>query len=452
MNVALTAAGYFVLEPALKGRSRREWASYAGVALLVGAGLVGVVVFAAAVLGATTGPFTFAAAAVAVAVAGLAASHSARVKTWLAAPRPSDSPGDTAAWERAIATAACFGVVAVCAFTVIGGFRASPWLDDAWGIWLPKGVALFDHGLDERLFIPNGQYVYFEVPDYPLWWAALTGLDVRLTGGLDVRALNAQLALLTVAFVAAAARLLWGFVRPWLLWSGLLLLVASPELLRHTHSGMADLRLAIYLSLSLLCAAGWLVSGRGFYLLLVFAFGATALAIKTEAVPQLLLYLAVVSALGLRRPQRLTALWATVGCALATFVPWLVWRVVNGIDARVPLSDAVDVAYLGDRAERVGRAADALATHLADPTEWLVVVPVVLLLSIAAAVKTRDVAWLGPALVLVAGFGFWTWAYWADGDEITFVLNTSSYRAIDTLVLTAGLAVPLLAERLFSPP
>jgi len=452
VNAVLTAAGYFVLEPALKGHSRSEWASYAGVALLVGAGLVGVVVFGAAVVGATTGPVTFAVAAVLVSVAGLAASKIARTRTWLEAPRPGVRPRDVAVWESVVATAACLGVVVVCAFAVVGAVRASPGGDDAGGVWVPKGLARVEHRRDERRFVPNGDYVFFEVPDYPLWWAALAGLDVRLAGGLDVRAMNAQLALLSVAFVAAAARLLWGFVRPWLLWSGLLLLIASPELLRHTQSGMADLPLAIYLSLSLLCAAGWLASGRGFYLLLVFAFGATALAVKTEAVPQLLLYFAVVSALAARRPQRLTPLWAAAGCAIATFVPWLAWRVVNGVDARVPLSDAVDPGYLGDRAGRVGSAMEALARHLTDPTEWLVVVPLVLVLSIATAVRTRNVAWLGPALILVAGVAFWTWAYWADRDEIDFVLATSSYRVIDALVLSAGLAVPVLAERLLTPP
>lgn len=447
VNLGLAVAGYCVLAPSLRGRSPAEWASYGGVALLVGAGLVGVAVFAAAVLGATTGPVTFAAAAALVAGVGLAASRSARARTWLAAPRPGDRPRDVAAWESAIATAARFGVVVVAAFALVGSFRASPWLDDAWGIWLPKGLALLEHGLDVRLFVPNGDYVFFEVPDYPLWWSALTGLDVRLAGGLDVRAMNAQLALLTVAFVAAAARLLWGFVRPWLLWSGLLLLIASPELLRHTQSGMADLPLAIYLSLCLLCSAGWLVSGRAFFLVLVFAFGATALATKTEAVPQLLLYLAVVSTLALRQPQRLPALWGAAGCALATFVPWLAWRVVHGIDARVPLSDAVDPGHLGDRAGRVGKAADALANHLVDPTQWLLLVPLALVLSVAAAARTRNLAWLTPAFVVAAGFGFWTWAYWADRDEIDFVLATSSYRVVDALVLSAGLAVPVLAER-----
>ena len=449
LNLALLAAGYGVLAAALAGRRPLEWASYAGVALLVGAGLVGVAVFVAAILVATTGPVTFAVAAAAVGGAGLAASRVARVRTWLSAPRPGARLRDVAAWESAVTTAACFGVVTISVFALVGGFRAAPWLDDAWGIWLPKGLALLEHGLDERLFVPNGDYVYFEVPEYPLWWSALTGLDVRLAGGLDVRAMDAQLALLTVAFVAAAARLLWGFVRPWLLWTGLLLLVASPELLRHTQSGMADLPLAIFLSLCLLCAGAWLAGGHGFFLLLVFAFGSTALAIKTEGVPQFLLFLGIVSALAvLTRPQRLPALLGAAACALVTFVPWLVWRATNGIEARVALSDALDPGYLGDRADRTGRAAEVLARHLADPTEWLLVVPLALVLSVAVVVRTRNVAWLGPALIVVAGFAFWTWAYWADGDEIEFVLATSAYRVVDAIVLSAALAIPVLAERL----
>ena len=452
LNLVLLAAGFAVLAAPLAGRPLREWVTYAGVALLVGAGLVGVALFVGAVLGSTTGPFALAVAAALVGGLGLAARSTRRARTWLAAPRLGARHRETAPWESAVATAACFGVVTVSVFAVVGGFRSSPWLDDAWGIWLPKGLALAERGLDERLFVPNGDYVFFEVPDYPLWWSALTALDVRSAGELDVRAMNAQLALLTVAFVAAAARLLWGHVRPWLLWSGLLLLVASPELLRHTQSGMADLPLAIFLALFLLAVAGWLATGSGFHLLLAFAFGATALATKTEGLPQLLLLLAVVTGLAIRaRPRRVAALWGATAAALATFVPWLAWRAANGIDGRVPLSDALDVGYLADRTARIGPAIEALARHLTDPTEWLLVVPLALALSVAAAIRTRNTAWLAPALVVVAGFAFWTWAYWADGDEIRFLLATSSYRVIDAITLTAGLAVPLLAERLLTP-
>ena len=90
-------------------------------------------------------------------------------------------------------TGAAFGVVAgVCAVGVVGGFRSSPWLDDAWGIWLPKGLALWHHGLDDRLFAPSGEYVTFGVPDYPLWWSVVTSLDVQAVGSTDVRVTTAR--------------------------------------------------------------------------------------------------------------------------------------------------------------------------------------------------------------------------------------------------------------------
>src|ERR687898_529516 len=79
------------------------------------------------------------------------------------------------------------------------------------------GVLLAAHALDERLFAPNGTYVFFEVPDYPLWWSTVAALGVRFVGDVDVRVLDAQLAILLVAFAATIARLLWGRVRPWVL-------------------------------------------------------------------------------------------------------------------------------------------------------------------------------------------------------------------------------------------
>jgi hypothetical protein len=451
LNLGLLAAGYCVLSAPLAGLGARVWASFAGVALLLGAALVGVAVFGVAVLGATTGPVTFALAAALVAASGLALRAWPRARTALAAPLP-EPRAVGRGWETAVATAAAFGVAVLCLAAVVGGFRSSPWLDDAWGIWLPKGIALGAHGLDERLFVPNGEFVFFEVPDYPLWWAALAGLDVRVAGGLDLRALNAQLALLTVGFVAAAARLLWGHARPWLIWLALLGLVASPELLRHTQSGMADLPLALYLSLFLLSAAAWLALGRGFHLLLAFAFAAASLAIKTEGLPQVAVYAAVLSVVALPLvPRRVGALWGALGAALLTFAPWLAWRAAHGIEGRVALGDALDPGFLSGRADRVGRAAEALAGHLVDPSEWLLVVPLALVLSVAAFVRTRRIAWLSPALVVLVGWGFWTWAYWADRDEIGYLVATSSYRVVDPIVLAAALAIPVLAERLLSP-
>ena len=408
VNAAFLAVGY-----ALLGRARWH-VSWAGVALLLGAGAVGTLVFFATMVG------LYASLLVAAIVsAGLVAAG-------LVAVRGSAREGRTGAPVGPV-TVAAFGIVAaVCVLGVIGGFRSSPWLDDAWGIWLPKGLALWQHGLDERLFVPNGEFVTFGVPDYPLWWSVVTSLDVQAVGDVDVRVMCAQLALLVVAFVGTVARLLWDCVRPPVLAGSLLLLVLSPELWRQVQGGVADLPLALYVGLAVVAGARWLQTEERFYGVLATLALAVALQIKTEALPEVAA-LVVVGALFARR-------LALAALALLAAVPWLVWRWVHDVPSRADLDFS--------RVERVPDALRAVVEHAFDPTEWLVVVP----LAIALALLTRQPkVLLVPAALLVVVLA----AYWIDRDDIDFVLATSAYRVVDPLVLSAAALVPLLAEAFF---
>ena len=407
VNAAFLAVGYALLGPT---RWRTSWA---GVALLVGSGSVGMLVFFATIVG-LRASLAVAAAVAAVVAAGLAywrRSPSTRVE---ATPARTVGP----------LTGAAFGVVAaVCAVGVIGGFRSSPWLDDVWGIWLPKGLALWHHGLDERLFGPSGEYVTFGVPDYPLWWSVITSLDVQAVGSLDVRVVCAQLALLTVAFVGTVARLLWDCVRPPVLAGSLLLLVLSPELWRHVQGGLADLPLAIYLALAVLAGARWLRTREPFLFALAGFSLAVALQIKTEALVEVAA-LVLVGALFARR-----LLWGAL--ALLAALPWLAWRWAHDVPGRAEL----DLT----RVERLPDAAQALAEHLFDPTEWLVLVPLAIVLALVAR-QPKVLLVPGALLAVVLA------AYWIDRDEINFVLATSAYRVIDPVVLSAAVLIPLLAE------
>ena len=408
VNAAFLAVGYALLGPP------RRRASWAGVSLLVGAGSVGTLVFFATIVGLR--------ATLLVAGVIAAAAAAAGVLFWRRTPGARDVP--TPARSLGPLTAAAFGLVAViCVLGVVGGFRSAPWLDDVWGIWLPKGLALWHHGLDERLFAPNGEYVTFGVPDYPLWWSVITSLDVQAVGDLDVRVVCAQLALLTVAFVGAVARLLWDCVRPRVLAGSLLLLVLSPELWRQVQGGVADLPLAIYLALALLVGARWLQTREPFLLALAGLSLAVALQIKTEALVEVAA-LVVVGALFARR-----LLWSAL--ALLAAVPWLAWRWAHDVPGRAEL----DLT----RVERLPDAARAVAEHLFDPTEWLVLVPLAIVLALVA--RQPKVLLAPGALLAVVLF-----AYWIDRDEINFVLATSAYRVIDPVVLSAAVLVPLLAE------
>lgn len=444
VNALLLAVGYAVLAPFLRGLRARSIASYAGVALLVGAGLVGVTLFLATIAGAASSPAALLVVSALLTAGGIVAARLVRPRaTGTTAVEPTSAP------LEALATGAACGVAALSALALVGGFRSSPWLDDAWGIWLPKGVVLARAGLDPRLFAPNGTYVHFGVLDYPLWWSVLAGLDVRFVGSIDVRAMNAQLAILAVAFLAAVARLLWGTVRPWLLWPGLLLVAASPEFFRHAQGGMADLPLAIYLALYALACGGWLATGERANLMLAFAGAATALALKSEAVPQVLLVLGVAAVFGAFYARtRVPALIGVSAGAGVTLVPWLVWRADHGVHDRLPLSDALDPGYLVDRAGRIGPSASGVAGHLLDPTNWLLLVPLAVALGLVGFVRERKALWLAPSIVVGLGFVFWVWVYWASREEVHYLVRTSAYRVIDGLVLISALAVPLQAELL----
>ena len=111
-------------------------------------------------------------------------------------------------------------------------------------------------------------------------------------------------------------------------------------------------------------------------------------------------------------------------------MPWLAWRWAHDVPSRAEL-DLTRVERLPTRS--------ALAEHLFDPTEWLVLVPLAIVLALVARQpKVLLVPGALLAVVLVA--------YWIDRDEIGFVLATSAYRVIDPVVLSAAVLIPLLAE------
>jgi hypothetical protein len=444
LNAVLAALGECVLAAPLAGRPLRDRLSWLGLALVLGAALGGAGTWIAVIAGADARPATFLLVSAGLAAAGLLAARSARVRAWVAAPEPRAAPP---AWElaRLAALAAGFALVLLAALTLVGGFRSSPWLDDVWGIWLPKGVALSHLGLDPRLFASDPRYVFFEVPDYPLWWSTVLGLDMRFVGDIDLRAVDAQLAILFVAFVGAVARLLWGRVRPWLLGFALLALAASPELLRGVQGGLADLALALYLGLFALGLGGWILERRGFFLVVAFAAGTAAVAIKSEGLPELLVLAAVGAAFAGRRG--IVGVAATTGAVLLTTVPWALWRSAHDVESSVSTRNALDPGYLADRAGRAGPAAREVAEQLLHP-HWLFVVPLLAILCVAAFVRLRRPVALAPLVAVVALYVFWIWAYWAETEDLDYLLGTSAYRVVDTVVVVAALAVPVLAEAL----
>jgi hypothetical protein len=142
--------------------------------------------------------------------------------------------------------------------------------------------------------------------------------------------------------------------------------------------------------------------------------------------------------------RRRAALLVAAAAAYATIVPWWIWKSTHDVPDRVPLRDALDPSYLADRAGRVGQSASTLAGHFVDPTEWLLLVPLLVVLGVLAA-RRHPVA-LAPLAAVALGWAFLVWVYWAAPDDLDYLLGTSSYRTVDPFILLAAVSLPPLAE------
>ena len=450
LNGSLLAVGYALLATALRGRSLLDWASWFGVAFLAGASLVGVALCGLAVAGLRIDVALFAVVAALLVALGVGAAFAvppagrARIAPASTRRLRSSTPAGSV-----VAAAACAGVVWVCVLLLAAAFRSSPTLDDVWGFWLPKGIALDRLGLDPRLFLPGGAYQPFDHLDYPLWWSIVLGLSERLTGSVDLRIVDVELGVLVVAMLAAAARLLASRIRPAVLWPCLLLVAVAPELHRQVLGGGADLALASYLALFVLCGALWLAEGGLFELALATVFAAAAVQVKTEGAPQLLLFAAVLGLAGWNAGRRRqVGLWVGVAAAFVSALPFLVWRQAHGLRNDISLGKALDPSFLAGRTDRVGPAARALGHQLVNPHNWFLVVPAVVVLGVIGAIRERRLIWLAPAALVGVGYAFWIWANWGDTMDLQFRLTTSAYRIVDATVLVAALALPFLVDRL----
>ena len=450
LNAILTAVGYALLYPALRGHRPLVVASYAGVALLLGAGAVGVALCLVAPTGVRIGIPAFAVTAVALSVGGLAAGRRFRLD---ADPRRAKPPATIAG--DVIVTVSAFALVAILGFALIGGFRSSPWLDDTWYFWLPKGRALDLLGLTPRLWHPNlslhmvfgsdYESLWFIRPDNPLWWSILLNLDMRFVGSIDLRAVDAQLAFLLIGFFGTAARLLWGRVRLSILLPSLLVIASAPELLRQAQGGGADVPLAIFLSLALLAAVGWIALRDRFALALFIVFAATTIAIKSEGILELLLYVAIVSVVAWRARRALLPLWAALAAAVAMSIPWFAWRAAHGVSNVFSLRNAFSPSYLSDHTALLRSGMHVLGDHLTSVREWSLIVPLVVLIGLVGFARERRVAWLAPIAFLGFGYLLFTWITWAD-PEGAFRIVASAYRYVTPPIVVAGVFLPVLGE------
>ena len=444
LAVLAMAVGYCLLAPFLRTRPPLSWPSYAGLALLVGAGLTVWMLTTLAVVGVRPTSTVSLVVVVVLAAVGVAVAVVRPLRA--AEPPVSTRAPDGGSVTVAAAVAACAAVVAALgAVTVLAASRSTAWLDDTWFQWLPRGLMLQHQGLSADVFTKVPGYISFVDFDYPLWWSVVTADAFR--AGTEMHGVATASALFFVAGIGALARLLHGLVRPVLLWPGLLLAMAAPNLINQTQSGGADLVLAVYLTVALVAGGAFVARGDALALAVGIAAAITATSIKGEGLPQLLLYSVLLALFALRENRRRVVLALAIPLAgVLGALPWRLWLATHDAPGRIRYGPALHPVFMFDRADRIPPALDSILRHVLEPRSWLVALPLLVVLTLFAAYRTRRVVWIGPLAVAVVGIAFWTVVYWAGPFEVHIWLATSVGRVVAVVPLLAAVAAPALAE------
>ena len=322
---------------------------------------------------------------------------------------------------------------------------------DTWAFWLPKAEAItFFGGLDTG----SGGFTAFDNPEYPPAAPALAAAAFRFAGGVEPAALPLQHALLGAAFFVAAAALLGRRVPGWILWPSLLALALAPSLGFYFEAALADLPVAYLVGLGGICAALWLLEEAPGSLALAGVFLAAASFTKTEGFMLSVLLVAALALATLARARPRRPLLLLAAAPVLAFVAWKLWLAANDQPLESVLysaSDALRPGYLADRVDRLTYAAGELLGLVFDPGRWLLIAPLALAAGALALVRRTELgvfyfAWLA------LGFGGLTGVYWISSVDVRWHVDTSGSRVTASLLVFAGVLLPLLLAELGRRP
>jgi hypothetical protein len=398
LNFSLVVVGTAALF-ALRGlRSWNEAARLAGVSYMLGVALCGVVFVFELVVGL---PFSLAAILATEAVLVVAAVLIGR---GLGRPRPTGS----LVLPRPSPLSLAVGALLVVYFEALfrSGRLAGLYEFDGWAFWVPKAKAIyFFGGLDHQFFAELAG------PSYPPLVPAFEAAAFHFMGSPDVVTLHLQFWFFLVGFVAAVAGLLSLRVSAVFLWPPLLLLLATPHVVRYALQADGDFLLDELLALAALLVALWLVEQRSWHLAAATILLAAGMSTKREG--YLLAACIVLAALGASWTARRSMwprLFLTGVIAVVLTIPWRVLLAVRGLPGGGPEAGGTGLLSHLDRAWPSFRL--ALST-LFDFEIWLLVAPLGLLaivLALVAGTRQSLYALALFALAIVA-FAWTTWAF-----------------------------------------
>lgn len=326
---------------------------------------------------------------------------------------------------------------------------------DAWTIWTYKArifheqshipVELFQavdrlHILDRS---PTALYPLSHF-DYPLTLPLWEATQFRALGSPDTSTVTGLLWLLLPAWAGAMIALAprnasKAVVLPTVAGIGLLL---TP----YIATDLADVPLAMFLSVGMLAAGRWLQHrDRQDLIIAVILLGGAA-GLKNEGiVGGGVIFASLVICLLRDRPALKSAVVAGVLWAVAFVLPWKLWLLLNDVHGDLATSKMLNPSYLIDE---IGRLKEVWIT--AWDTFGDQNITVVVLLAILVLAVTR-----GPAprirAFAVLTFGLYTFAliavYWTTPHELQWHLVNSMSRVLLVLALLGVAGMLLITER-----
>jgi hypothetical protein len=427
-------------------RGPLAWLGAVGLAYVTGIASTLLALTILLVAGAPFGLVTFAAVAVAIAAGGFGLAILRR-RGKPPEPQPTGSHRLRSAPRRpaldTVVVVVFVVAVAAISWYALDAMRSEPLTEwDGWSIWTRKAIMLVHTDTLSGDFWTGPAYEFMH-QDYPLLVPLLEAVFFRAGAAIDTQAVHAQLWLLVIGFVWAAAWVASRVARP-LVWAPLLLLVPlTPGLYEQVLSGYADVPVAMFLGLGVLLLGVWIDQRDPWQLWLGALMLAGAAGVKNEGLLGGVAALVCLTVLLLATRERsgllrLAAAWAVF---LVGVLPWRLWMAANDVTGDLPLDKGLSPSYLADRDDRVWPAVETLQGQLADQGQWLYLLPLGAALAIAGlVVGTRRRA---AAFYLATGlttFGGLVWAYWVSPNDLSWHLSTSADRVVASVVLVATAA------------
>ena len=441
LNLAFLGGGYGVL----RALGRRITAADAGLAFCIGFAVLGIGASLLAVAGYVPGVAAF------LVLAAAAASPLAPLARGLRRPRlrrPSLRPS--------LATAVTTVLVAVTAVYAIATLVVASvkFLDewDAWSMWTlkAKGLVVFGN-------LGTADFAGSAHPDYPILVPVIQSLVFRFIGSFDTQLVHVEHALLPIAFAGALARLLHRRLPSPALAVVALVVLVAPGVARNVPDALADVPVAIFVSLAGLALGLWLLDRRPSWLPLFVIFAAAATWTKDEGAASVAGMAVAAAPLAVRRPviRSLAPLIAAVTAVVLVLLPWEVWKSVKGATYDTNLRQGLSLRFIGTRGHAAARAIDAMWGQLGDVRLWLAI-PYILIAVVIAAFLLRRGRRLALFSVLAPTLAFllyvWVYAIRTDPLGITWTLDTTVTRVTTSIGLLAAALLAADLGVLAGPP